>query len=278
VIVTVGSDKGSPGATTLAVLLALFWGDERAVCELDPRGADLPYRMPGAGGRPLAASPSIATLAVDARPGMPARGLQLYAQQTALGVPVVCGEVSSRRFYRLAAHLPTIAEAAACWSGTLIADVGCLQAWNPAMVVARASQAVVVVARTDPESLGRLRDRVEELADDVGDARSPRVPVAVVVRAARGDARQAVARAEKLLGSIGSPWPVLGAVADDTAAVAALWAGQVSARTFKSPLLASARELTQRLRELCLPLQTLDDVHAVSVADDRVSAPTVAAR
>ena len=274
-IVTVGSDKGSPGATTLAVLLALFWGEERAVCEADPRGADLPFRMPGADGRPLAASPSIATLAVDTRPGAPLRGLELYAQQTALGVPVVCGEVSSRRFHRLAAHLPTIADAAARWSGTLIADVGCVQAWNPAMVLARASQAVALVARTDTESLGRLRDRVEELAEDVDGGRPQRVPVAVVVRAGRGEARPAVTRAEKLLASIGSPVPVLGAVVDDTAAVAALWAGQVSARTFRSALFVSVRQITERLRELCCPAEPTEAVHRVPPAPDRatVAAP-----
>ena len=58
-IVTLCSDKGSPGVTTLAVALGLVWPVQRLVLEADPAGGDLAFRMrqPGGGG-PLGPDPS----------------------------------------------------------------------------------------------------------------------------------------------------------------------------------------------------------------------------
>ena len=44
-IVTVCSDKGSPGVTTLAVAIGLVWPVPRLVLEADPAGGDLAFRM-----------------------------------------------------------------------------------------------------------------------------------------------------------------------------------------------------------------------------------------
>ena len=67
VIVAVGSDKGSPGATTLATALGLVWPGDRLLCELDPRGADLPFRLMGANGQHMGGGP-VAGHAGDRRP------------------------------------------------------------------------------------------------------------------------------------------------------------------------------------------------------------------
>jgi hypothetical protein len=245
VIVAVGSDKGSPGATTLAAALGAVWPGERVVCELDPRGADLPYRLLRADGRPLAEAPSIAALAVDARPGSGAPRLERYAQPTVLGAPVIPGELSTRRTGRLAGHFPAIGRAGAGWAGTMLADLGWLQPMNPALVVAKSAAAVLLVVRADVEGLGHLRDRVEELAEFVGDPARLRPAVGVVVRAAGGDAVAAVERARRLLGSIGSPSPVLGAWREDPAACRGFWAGAPGAgrKWDRNPLIRSAREL-----------------------------------
>jgi hypothetical protein len=248
VIIAVGSDKGSPGATTTAVLLGMFWPGERVVCELDPRGADLPLRMSATDGGPLAASPSIATLAVDARPGVAARPVEIYAQPTLLGVPVVAGEVSSRRFSRLAPHLPAITAMAAQWPGSLIADLGCLQPWNPSLLLARSATVVVLVSRADTESLAHLRDRAAELAEDVGSVHRLRTPVGVVVRSERRGAGAAVGRVVKLLASVGSPVPVLGAIPDDPEGASALWAAALSTRVLRRPMFVSARAVLDRIR------------------------------
>lgn len=249
-IVAVGSGKGSPGATTLAALLGLCWPADRLVCELDPDGADLPYRLAGLDGRPLAASPSIATVAVESRPGSPARPLELFAQQTALGLPVIAGETSTVRFARLAPHLPAIAQAAAGWAGTVIADLGRLAPSSPAMALARAASTVVLVVRADTEGLGHLRERIEQLPAEISsEHRTPPV-VGVVVRAERGGQQAASGRVAALLGSIGSPAPLLGVLADDPPGATRLWSGPWSRRLARSRLVGSARTITGRLLEL----------------------------
>jgi hypothetical protein len=249
VIIAVGSDKGSPGATTLAMILGVVWPGERVVCELDSRGADLPYRMRAPGGEPLKVTPSIVTLAVDSRPGMATRTPFSYAQLTAAGVPLIVGEVSSRGFARLADHLPAIGAAFTEWSGTVIADLGCLQPSNPALPLARQATVVVLVTRGDTESLGHLRDRVEELHAQVGGPHRARSPLAVVVRASRTEGAAATARAETLLASIGAPVPVLGVLREDPATVAGVYRGALSQRAQRSGLITSVRELAGRLRQ-----------------------------
>jgi hypothetical protein len=254
VIVAIGSDKGSPGATTLATVLGLVWpSPDRVVVELDPRGADLPYRLMLAGGQPMATAPSIAALAVDARPGAAAAQLGRYAQPTALGVPVIPGELSSRANGRIAAHLPAIAAAAAAWPGTALADLGGLHPSNPAMVLARAAEAVLLVTRPSLEGLGHLRDRIDELTELVGDPRRTGSTVGVVLVAEPGNGASAMAQAAKLLESIGSPATVVGVLAHDPASARALWSGPASRKLLRGPLVQSGRALADRIRQ-CWPV------------------------
>ena len=249
-IVAVGSDKGSPGATTLATVLGMVWPGERVVGELDPRGADLPFRLMHVSGQHMPATPSLATLAVDARPGAVQPQLQNYAQPTVLGVPVIRGEVSTRAGARVAPHLPSIAQLAASWNGTVIADVGSLQPSNPALVVAKAAAVVLLVMRASTEGLGHLRSRIEELSEYVGDPRRARTSVGVVLVADSRDAGAAVTRTRALLDNIGSPAPVVGVFRHNPAAAAALWSGPLSKKIVRGPLARSGEELIRQMWQL----------------------------
>ncbi len=249
-IIAVGSDKGSPGATTLATVLALVWPGDRLLCELDPRGADLPFRLMHANGQHMPAQPSIATLAVASRPGGAAPQLTQFAHPTALGVPVIHGEVSTRASSKVAPHLPAIAHHAAAWPGTVIADVGSLQPGNAALVVAKAATVVLLVMRASTEGLGHLRARVEELAEYVGDPRRERTSVGVVLVADSRDEGSAAHRTRALLESIGSPAPVVGVFRHDPASAELLWSGPLSKKLTKSPLLKSGERLVTDLWRL----------------------------
>lgn len=246
-IIGVGADKGSPGASTLALLLGMCWPTERVVVELDPRGADLAYRCAGTAGRPLAATPSVTTLAIDARPGAAPRVLPAYAQPTGCAVPLIVGETSATRFGRIAPHLPALSSLIAGWPGTVIADLGSLQPGSPTLTVARTAAVVVLVTGTDVASLGHLRDRVEELAVDLGNAFRTWSPLAVVVRAENGDVTAARQRVEQLLASIGSPAPVIGVLPTEPATVQAVLAGRVTRRMTRSALLTEVLAVTVRL-------------------------------
>jgi len=250
VIVAVGSDKGSPGATTLATVLAVVWPGERVLCELDPRGADLPFRLMQMNGQHMQAAPSIATLAVAARPGGASLQLLQFAQWSALNVPVIRGEVSSRASIKVAAHLPAIAHLAASWPGAVIADVGSLQPGNPALVVAKAAGVVLLVMRASTEGLGHLRARIEELSEYVGDPRRERTSVGVVLVADSSDEGGAIHRTRALLESIGSPAPVVGVFRHDPAAAAALWSGPLTKKLVKSALVKSGEQLVSEMWRL----------------------------
>lgn len=249
-LVAVGSDKGSPGATTLATVLGLVWPGDRVLCELDPRGADLPFRLMQPGGQHMPAVPSIVTLAVDARPGGTPPPLERYALNTMLGVPVIRGEVSTRSTSKVSPHLPAIASVAAAWRGTVIADVGSLQPSNPALVVAKLAVAVLLVMRPSTEGLGHLRARVDELTEYVGDPRRDRTSVGVVLVSGSRDEHAAIARTRTLLDRIGSPAPVVGALAYDPAGAAALWSGGLTKKLVKSSLVRSGEALVREMWRL----------------------------
>lgn len=249
-LITVGSDKGSPGATTLTAALGLVWGGKRVVTEADPRGSDLPFRMARVDGSPLQASPSIVDLAIETRAGSPAPTLERFAQETAVGVAVIAGEMSARSNAKLAPHLPGIAQAAARWDGLMVADLGCLQANNPAIALARAAHVVLLVTRPNFEGLGHLRDRIEELTELVGDPHRSMTSVGVVVRTSSAGGGPDIARTKRLLDSIGSPAPVVGLFADDEAGARLLWDGRAGKKLMKSRLVTSAAEIASEVRRV----------------------------
>ncbi|HYN73578.1 MAG TPA: hypothetical protein VES60_13845 [Nakamurella sp.] len=244
-IVSVCSDKGSPGVSTLAAALGVVWPGQRVVLDADTAGGDLPFRLwtagPAGGAVRLSPSPSIAQLATAARLGLSAAGPLPFAQSTSLGVPVVPGALSADRFSSLRSLWPQLAGELAAWPGTVIADLGRLQPDNPVLPVARASTAVLLVTRVDLESLAHLRDRVAELTGSLGDPGRDRGPVGVV---ATGPAKRRQFNSDQVrqvLASIGSPAPVVGYLAHDPAGAQGLWAGQLNRRFAGSDLLRSVR-------------------------------------
>ncbi len=260
-IVSVCADKGAPGVSTLAAVLGVVWPGERVVLEADCSGADLPFRLRHADGdRLLDPQPSVLALAADARGALPAEGLLPYAQPTVLGVPVIPGALSAEAYGPMARLWPRVAEAAAGWSGTAVADLGRLHPGDPALPVAKASTAVLLLTRADLAGLYRLRDRVAELAGTVGDPSQDSNPVAVVVRAGSGhEGRTAVGAVRQVLESAGSPVPVLGVFAEDPGGAAGLGAGELSRRLLGSELIRSGRGLAEQLLSWWPQLLTVPD-------------------
>jgi hypothetical protein len=154
-LVTVGSVKGSPGTTTLAVLLAVTWpgtspGQRPVVVEADCAGGDL-------GGRCwLPDSPGLTSLATAARTGHVV--LKDHTAQLPCGVDVVVAP-ASRQASTIAVGL--LAETGVgSWLGdrTAIADVGRLDPGAPSSELLDAADAVFVLSRGDEASLLRLSD------------------------------------------------------------------------------------------------------------------------
>ena len=233
----------------LATVLGLVWPGPRLVLEADCSGGDLAFRLTHADGdRLLDAHPSVLSLAADSRGALPDGGVLRYTQPTSLGVPVLAGALSAEGFGAMARLWPRVAELAAGWDGTVIADLGRFQPGDPATPIARASTVVLLLARPDLAGLYHLRDRVAELAATSGDPAAERNPVAVVVRAPAGNAGKAsVVQVRQLLAAAGSPIPVVGVFTDDPAGVALLRAGQLTRRLLGSELVRSGQALAQKV-------------------------------
>lgn len=245
-IVAVCSDKGSPGVSTLAMALGMVWPGDRAVLDADTAGGDAPFRLWTASREQrLAPSPSIAELSTAARLGLTPKGPMPFTQDCSLGVPVIPGLVSADRYRPMRAMWPRLAEQLAAWPGTVIADLGRLQPGNPALPLAIAATALLVVTRVDLEGLARMRERAAELAATVGDPNHERTPVGVVVTGPRRNRGFSVDQVRQVLLSVGSPVQVIGHWSQDQAGAQALWDGQVTRRLAGCDLIRSARSVAE---------------------------------
>jgi hypothetical protein len=156
-LITVGSVKGSPGATTLALLLAATWpasppGRRPIVVEADCAGGDL-------GGRCLLPdSPGLTSLATAARAGRAV--LSDHVTRLPLGVDAAVAPASQQASTVAIGLLAEVGVAAWLGDQTGIADVGRLDPGAPSNELVSAADAVVLVSSGDAASLLRLADTV----------------------------------------------------------------------------------------------------------------------
>lgn len=248
-ILAVCADKGSPGVTTTATALAAVWPDARVLLEADPSGGDLALRLRSQQDGELAVSPTVSSLAADAREGIPAGALARYAQPTALGFPVLVGPPTAEAMEPMARLWPRVADAASSWPGTVLTDLGRLQLRHAASPLAAAATAVALVTRARArEDLYHLRERANELAVQLGQGLHRRSPLVVVVLCPSAQAGSATDQVRQALASQAatSTIPVAGAIAMDRRAVEALRA-MPSRRLYGSDLLRSARAVADTL-------------------------------
>ncbi|MCW2528610.1 MAG: hypothetical protein JWM76_3470 [Pseudonocardiales bacterium] len=249
-IVTVCADKGSPGVSTTATVLAMVWPGDRVLLEADPSGGDASLRMRTPDGELLARQPALRGLAVDARSATLPMSLPSYAHQTSLGVPVIpATDMRTDDFALIARQWPAIAAAAHHWTGTVIADLGRLQEGSTAGPVAAMSTIVVLIARATPEGLYHLRERATVLTARLGQGLQGRSPltVAVLCPAREHEARLRDVRTHLAAEASTSTIPVSGWIADDAPTVRAMRQGQLTRKLARSDLVQSARELVATL-------------------------------
>jgi hypothetical protein len=221
-LIGIGSVKGSPGVTTLAVVLAATWpGEPATVVEADCAGGDV-------GGRCwLSDSPGLASLATAARAG----GCDL-GEHTALlscGVPVVVAP-AARQAATIGVGLLADADYR-LWVGDhpVVADLGRLDPGLPNSVLARAARVLLVVTGGDEASLLRLVD-----------AGLPVDSTHLILVGACGYADAEVAASVRLPVAAHLPW--------DPRAAAVVWAGRAPGRGWTSRgLPATARALANNL-------------------------------
>jgi hypothetical protein len=263
VLVAIGSVKGSPGATTLALALAARWPEPGAlVVEADPAGGDTAFRF----GHHR--SPGVLEWATDNRATtVPVTGsgtadhlVNPYVQRlAAVSVDVVVGpgEPQMAPALRLLKSSGLLGAVAA--QRTVLLDAGRLDADSPALPLAAAAEVLLLVTRAWPDALDAISVRRERLLAISG----MRAKLAVVLVGDLPYPAREVAQTLAL--------PVIATLPDDPRGVAVLTGQARASRGWtRLPLPRSARSLAKGLSERTLT--ALPVARGRSVVDSRSSA------
>jgi len=234
-LIALAADKGSPGVTTSAVVLAAVWPRRALYAECDPHGGDLVYRMPAEHGGPLDPNRGLVSLAVEARRGFDAAVLPQHTQRLRGGLEIMIGLGNAdqaqgmtglwtplgRAFDRYA-DLP--------YGADVIADCGRIGPDSPTVELLAQSALVLLIARTEAESIAHVRDRANSLSARLHATQGTSVsiarpPIGIVLIAPPGQARQAAKQVGDLLSATTAGAEVLGVIAQDEAGAEALSGG-----------------------------------------------------
>jgi hypothetical protein len=247
----VSSDKGSPGATTTALALAAAWPTPATVVEADPYGGDLVIRLCTSRGDALPETPTVLTLATAARTRSEPL-LARYAQRLNDHVSVVPGHLVAEQALGVTDWQP-LGDALAVEPRPVLADLGRLHSGSPVLPIAAAAVVVLVVARADPASVIRLRERLSRLVPALAARRTAPVRVwPVLVTQARHGHRD-VEDLHRLLAetAAGPLIEGIGHVAIDPDAVVRLEAGEhPNGWLARSNLMRTARAVATDLAAL----------------------------
>ena len=157
-LICVAGGKGAPGASTVALALALASGPERTVTlvDADPDGGALAARLG------VAATPGLVSLSAAARHGFRPDLVGLHTQHIRPGVELIAGPPSAEQMSTALGGLGCpFAEALAAIDAS--ADVGRWQLRSPATDLVREAVATVLVIRPSLEGVAHARSQVVDL-------------------------------------------------------------------------------------------------------------------
>lgn len=255
-VVALASAKASPGVTTLGLALAATWPHARAVTllEADPDGGDLTAWLG------LDGQPSLVALAAEGRRGLDAGALARHAQRWP-GTPASL-LISPPGAEQAAAALTTLSQTgvrdtlAGIADGDVLIDCGRLRPGAVSIGLLRETAPVVLVARPTLAEVAHLRARIAAIPQTR--------PIGIVLIGERPYTPEEVAAATGVT--------VLGTVAADRAAAAAIATGRAGKTFARSRLGRSATVVAERLAAwaagiapVSQPIET--PVHAPAVAE-----------
>lgn len=243
------SGKGSPGVTSSALALTSAWVSPATMVEADSGGGDLAIRLRTAYGHALPESPTVATLAAEARAD--GRDPQLVARRAVAvndHVSVLPGFASAEQGSGMVPLWDSLARVLESSTSDVIADLGRIHSGSLSMRLAESADVVIVVARANLESVVHLRTRITNLSSTLGPTRS-RPPTIVPLLITRGRTAAAdVSDVDMVLAAAGlrTPKPIY--LEWDPAALARLENGEPPNRQLnRTPLVRSARQVADHL-------------------------------
>ena len=182
-LLAIASAKGSPGATTTALVLGALWPRPVIVAECDPHGGDVVARLPAADGGVLDPDRGMLSLAAAGRKSLHAGLVLQHTQQVLGGLEVLVGVRTPEQSAGIASQWGQLGPVFATLKGyDVIADCGRIGAATPQSVMLSAASDLVMVCDTSPSSVVHLRERVLALQSQLhpGSSSGTRVHVAVV--------------------------------------------------------------------------------------------------
>ena len=235
-LVALGSVKGAPGVSTLALALASVWPADRCVTlvEADPDGGVLAAR------RGLRVEPGLVTLAAAVRRG--ADGFGGHAQELGAGVRAVVAPPAAEQVRAaLSVAGDLLPTALAADDEDVLIDCGRLHVASPAMPLCRHADATLLALRPRLDDVMVVRTRVVGLRQIGVD------PALLLLRDGPYPADEVAAAVDAT---------VAAEIPADHRAAAALDDPAGGAVPSRSPLLRSARRLAHHLA-----MHTVADVH-----------------
>ncbi|WP_406373851.1 hypothetical protein OG788_26280 [Streptomyces sp. NBC_00647] len=256
-LIALAADKGSPGVTTAAVALSAVWPRRVLLAETDPAGGDLVYRSAAAHGGPLNPNTGMLSIAATARRGLVPDQLWDHVQPLSGGLEVLVGLGMAEQAAGLAGLWPTLGRAFAQLADSpnapadVIADCGRISGDTPAVELFPHAALVLLLSRTEPEAIARVRDRAAALSAKLhggprGAAGLATPFIGVILIADPSDSAKLVHQVNDMLVAAQTGARVVGTLADDPAGADQL-AGRRRGRLDKSLLIRSARKVAADL-------------------------------
>ncbi|MEH0423970.1 hypothetical protein [Streptomyces sp. B21-083] len=256
-LIVLAADKGSPGVTTAAVALAAVWPRRALLAETDPAGGDLVYRSAAAHGGMLNPNTGMLSIAATARRGLVPDQLWDHVQPLSGGLEVLVGLGIAEQAAALAGLWPTLGSAFAQLADSpnapadVIADCGRISGDTSVVELFPHAALVLLVSRTEPEAIARVRDRAAALSTKLhggprGAASLANPLIGVILIADPNNSGKLVNQVNDMLVHAQTGARVVGTLAEDPAGAEQL-AGRKRGRLDKSMLIRSARKVTSDL-------------------------------
>jgi hypothetical protein len=228
-VTAVCADKGSPGATTLALQLAAAHPNLPLLVEADPAGGDLAQRLFAGTGRAHPTDANLLGLASDARKGADPNTVGAHAAMTPADVRLVEGLGNADQQVGLLPLWPSLVTSLTLSGNDVVVDLGRISATHPGLAVVAAARRTLLVVRPHLEELVRLRDRARQLlAVAGGDAERLVVVVVSPDKTAQGDQNAA----SQVLADAGLPAIRVAWIPFKAREVAELFAGHANRRGY----------------------------------------------
>ena len=245
-LIAVASAKGSPGATTTALLFGALWPRPVIVSECDPHGGDVAARLPSYDGGVIDPDRGLLSLGAAGRKLLRPEFVPEHTQRISGGLDVLVGIRIPEQSAGLAQQWGQLGPIFGGIPGfDVIADAGRLGAATPQNVMLPSATDLVMVCDTQPSNVVHLRERILALQPSLrpGSTNGTQIHVAVVADPKR---RQAVREIGDAMRRAAANVAEVCHLAHDPKG-AGFFAGAMSGRPDRTALVKSALPVVARL-------------------------------